>query len=159
MSGRGRKCGLHAMGGNVGLLKAEHGLRSEQTPLYRIVSSLLLALARPTPPRMNLLSLLPLFLPLLSLPLPTHASKLIPSSPSSLSSTAPYGGRDATILQYPADWAREILPKPIHCHNCYWQDAFVYTALAYGARSIESDVSAGSAAIHRRDGACMLCGD
>lgn len=75
-----------------------------------------------------------------AIPLAT-ALRLVPSSPASLSSFSPYGGgADASILSSPADWNRNTFPKPVHSHNDYERPVPVFDALAYGARSIESDV-------------------
>jgi hypothetical protein len=43
--------------------------------------------------------------------------------------------------RYPTDLTRGIIPKPVHSHNDYWRDVPFYTALSYGAVSVEADVS------------------
>ena len=57
--------------------------------------------------------------------------------------------------QYPTDFTRGIIPvgrpdddvdnanrvqKAFHSHNDYWRDVPYYTALSYGAMSVEADV-------------------
>ncbi|CEH18403.1 ALTERED INHERITANCE OF MITOCHONDRIA PROTEIN 6 [Ceraceosorus bombacis] len=68
------------------------------------------------------------------------ALKLNPTKPIESDTTSFFGGRDASILQHPADWSRDIQPIGVHSHNDYWRDTPVLDALAHGVRSIESDV-------------------
>ncbi|KAF2455631.1 PLC-like phosphodiesterase [Lineolata rhizophorae] len=44
------------------------------------------------------------------------------------------------LYRYPTDFTRGIIPKPFHSHNDYWRDVPFYSALAYGATSVEADV-------------------
>lgn len=41
---------------------------------------------------------------------------------------------------YPTDLTRGIIPKAFHSHNDYWRDVPYYSALSYGAISVEADV-------------------
>ncbi|KAF2871267.1 hypothetical protein BDV95DRAFT_495232 [Massariosphaeria phaeospora] len=41
---------------------------------------------------------------------------------------------------YPTDLTRNIVPKAMHSHNDYWREVPFYSALSYGAVSIEADV-------------------
>ena len=41
---------------------------------------------------------------------------------------------------YPTSLTNSILPKPLHSHNDYWRPVPFYTALSYGAISVEADV-------------------
>ncbi|EPQ30559.1 uncharacterized protein PFL1_02084 [Pseudozyma flocculosa PF-1] len=69
------------------------------------------------------------------------AMKLEGGDPMGVKAYDLYGGRNASILQYPADFNRGTFPLPVHCHNCYeTSGSAFYGALAYGARSLESDV-------------------
>ncbi|CAO1636631.1 unnamed protein product [Sympodiomycopsis kandeliae] len=68
------------------------------------------------------------------------ASRLAPSLPRQIEATSLYGGADSSLLEFPGDWSRKTPPIPVHAHNAYLQPAYVYTALAYGVRSIEVDV-------------------
>ncbi|KAF2095994.1 hypothetical protein NA57DRAFT_43651 [Rhizodiscina lignyota] len=44
------------------------------------------------------------------------------------------------LYTYPTDLTRGIAPKPFHSHNDYWRDLPFYSALSYGAVSVEADV-------------------
>lgn len=46
----------------------------------------------------------------------------------------------SNLYTYPTDLTRGIVPKPLHSHNDYWRDVPFYSALSYGAVSIEADV-------------------
>lgn len=46
----------------------------------------------------------------------------------------------SSLYTYPTDLTRGIIPKPFHSHNDYWRDIPFYSALSYGAMSIEADV-------------------
>ncbi|KAF2841264.1 hypothetical protein M501DRAFT_1000429 [Patellaria atrata CBS 101060] len=48
--------------------------------------------------------------------------------------------RGRELYTYPTDLTRGIIPKPFHSHNDYWRDVPFYSALSYGAVSIEADV-------------------
>jgi hypothetical protein len=73
---------------------------------------------------------------------PHHAlaSRLTPAIAQREPAVEPYGGANASILQHPADWSRDVYPIGVHSHNDYWRDAPIYDALSYGVRSMESDV-------------------
>lgn len=43
-------------------------------------------------------------------------------------------------LRYNSDLTRNVFVKQIHSHNDYWRDVPLYTALSYGAQSVEADV-------------------
>ncbi|PWN46522.1 hypothetical protein IE53DRAFT_391302 [Violaceomyces palustris] len=79
---------------------------------------------------------------LLLLPLSQVAlgAKLVPASPASTKDYEPFGGKDSSILQSPADWNRNTFPIPVHSHNDYERVVPVLEALSYGVRSMESDV-------------------
>ncbi|KAJ7630992.1 hypothetical protein FB45DRAFT_979176 [Roridomyces roridus] len=47
---------------------------------------------------------------------------------------------NSTLLQYPTDFTRNIVPKNIHSHNDYWRDVPLLTALSLGVASVEADV-------------------
>ncbi|KAF2140387.1 uncharacterized protein K452DRAFT_55110 [Aplosporella prunicola CBS 121167] len=44
------------------------------------------------------------------------------------------------LYGYPTDLTRGVIPKPFHSHNDYWRDVPFYSALSYGAVSVEADV-------------------
>jgi len=44
------------------------------------------------------------------------------------------------LYSYPTDFTRGIIPKPLHSHNDYWRDVPFYSALSWGAVSVEADV-------------------
>ncbi|WFD25834.1 hypothetical protein MNAN1_000800 [Malassezia nana] len=81
-----------------------------------------------------------LSVPVLLLVAVVDASKLVDKAPAETASYAPFGGKNASILQSPADWNRNTYPLFVHSHNDYERTVPVFEALSYGALSIESDV-------------------
>lgn len=69
-----------------------------------------------------------------------YAAKLAPRLPEVTPDYAPFGGKNASILQSPADWNRNTYPIFVHSHNDYERPVPVFQALSYGVLSIESDV-------------------
>ncbi|KAJ6519918.1 hypothetical protein C8R45DRAFT_809166 [Mycena sanguinolenta] len=47
---------------------------------------------------------------------------------------------NSSLLSYPTDFTRNIVPKAIHSHNDYWRDVPLLTALSLGVASVEADV-------------------
>ncbi|KAJ7103433.1 hypothetical protein B0H15DRAFT_212865 [Mycena belliarum] len=47
---------------------------------------------------------------------------------------------NSSLLRYPTDFSRDIVPKGIHSHNDYWRDVPLLTALSLGVASVEADV-------------------
>ena len=45
------------------------------------------------------------------------AARLVPTGAKTKADVEPFGGSDASILQWPGDWGRNALTKPIHDHN------------------------------------------
>jgi hypothetical protein len=48
--------------------------------------------------------------------------------------------KGSPVAQYSSDFTRDIFIKKIHSHNDYWRDVPLFTALSYGAQSVEADV-------------------
>ncbi|KAK3079967.1 hypothetical protein LTS18_003481 [Coniosporium uncinatum] len=91
-------------------------------------------------------SLSALFLTISSLPLLISAQQpnsfsdgSIPDVSSSLQNVLRNTHR-SDLYSYPTDFTRGIIPKPLHSHNDYWRDVPFYSALSWGAVSVEADV-------------------
>ncbi|KAF2280009.1 uncharacterized protein EI97DRAFT_498301 [Westerdykella ornata] len=75
----------------------------------------------------------------LSLAISGASAAAIPDVSSTLQNVLKNTDR-SNSYRYPTDFTRGIVPKAIHSHNDYWRDVPFYTALSYGAISIEADV-------------------
>ncbi|KAJ7293671.1 hypothetical protein C8J57DRAFT_1269634 [Mycena rebaudengoi] len=47
---------------------------------------------------------------------------------------------NSSLLRYPTDFTRDIVPKTIHSHNDYWRDVPLLSAISLGVQSVEADV-------------------